>query len=252
MRKVFVMLLAVTLIFPVPGQAAVTFIADVPAVFITSQHDAIDDLVIEQKGIEPTEPWVFAEDDNTLPQEHVVVANEVRRLAKTLGVGFFYDLPITVLPCKTFTTPEDKETYRGMSYFSRDHYKAKIILCGLQSNPSRSLRHEVGHLVARRVLNVPGNCWDAVNDVGQEYLQVRQYPYSVDNQTKLPWKNRAAEWFAEDFAWWITPEWDRNNFDWVVSADHPVTVDGLEEYFDLLFLDLESGRGRSDAKRRTW
>lgn len=78
------------------------------------------------------------------------------------------------------------------------------------TNPYEVLIHEVGHLVHKRYLNVQGvGCWVYGNDLSKEYLLLKQYPHCISKfeQFKLPWEERAIEWFAEDFAQWINPNY---------------------------------------------
>ncbi|MBE0467392.1 MAG: pilus assembly protein [Candidatus Desulforudis sp.] len=114
-----------------------------------------------------------------------------------------------------------------------------IFLGGAHPDLVRNLRHEVGHVIARRMLNAPGEDWAEANKQGRKYLELRRYPSHLpldyQSQIDLAWEDRAAEWFAEDFAWWATPVDDREGFEYLASAKDPNTAPGLENYFDRLF-----------------
>ena len=80
-----------------------------------------------------------------------------------------------------------------------------IVLAGLWWDTQRNFLHELGHLVANKTLGVLGYGWQGANEKGREYLKIRNYPdkpLGEHAQAELPWDGRAAEWFAEDFAFW--------------------------------------------------
>ena len=95
-----------------------------------------------------------------------------------------------------------------------------LAVAGLTGEQEWVFLHELGHYLAEKVLSAPGYGWDRANALGWEYLALRKYPEerALDtwSQARLSWKDRAAEWFAEDFAYWVAgkaEKWDlRDNY----------------------------------------
>ena len=81
-----------------------------------------------------------------------------------------------------------------------------LALAGLWWDAEKNFLHELGHLLSDRVLDTRGYSWTFANEKGREYLKIREYPTKNPtdglSQAGLPWEGRAAEWFAEDFAYW--------------------------------------------------
>lgn len=78
-----------------------------------------------------------------------------------------------------------------------------------------TLYHELGHILSDKKLNSKGYNWSEVNDIGLNYIEEKRYVEYLDEneyskdltskaQVELPWKDRLAEWFAEDVRQAIT------------------------------------------------
>lgn len=81
-----------------------------------------------------------------------------------------------------------------------------IYLAGLSSF-RRTYLHEMGHLIASRYLEAPGNDWSMANAVGRSYLALKginpeKTDLGMEAQLALPWAKRVGELWAEDFAEW--------------------------------------------------
>ncbi len=121
-----------------------------------------------------------------------------------------------------------------------------LALAGLWWDAERNFLHELGHLLSDRVLDTRGYSWTFANEKGREYLKVREYP--TKNPTdglslaELPWGDRAAEWFAEDFAYWAAVRTGHCSFleRYFASCDPP--GEKLLEWFDRVFLKKKTER----------
>jgi len=115
-----------------------------------------------------------------------------------------------------------------------------LLIAGLWWGSERVFLHEVGHYLAEKVLNVvAGYGWGLANDKGREYLRVRGYPeergLDMVSQSRLEWEDRAAEWFAEDFAYWAAKRLGRAEWLSMYLASCGPPDQRVLEWFDTLF-----------------
>lgn len=242
---VLVLVLAVIVILPSPAQGAVSEVSGVPGCTVHSSIDAFAARGTGWLGVYPADgsDWNWGVEYDTAPtEEHIAMSKEVYRLAEQVGTELFTDVRILVLPTSDFivkNSNDPDQKWAGLAHIKRSCNEVDIFVGGLNPDLLRNFRHEVGHLAALHVLDAPGEDWSGANKLGQMYLKLRNYPshlpldYQI--QLELAWEDRAAEWFAEDFAWWATPAEGRDEFEYLASAKEPNTVLGLEKYFDLVF-----------------
>lgn len=190
--------------------------------------------------------WLADDEIDWAPVEKAVSA-ELRRLAK-MGVPVS-GVRILLLPAGTFCTPAAPGGIAaGMVSYGYIYLAAANDLQDLLSY----LRHEVGHLIADRLLGTDGYDWTRANEKAREYLRLRGYPdgRSMDawGQLALPWTDRAAEWFAEDFEWWAAPR-PEDYFWFGTGPAPPEEVSGLRQFFDGLFgrTGKKGGGSRAEA-----
>lgn len=148
-----------------------------------------------------------------------------------------YILPrqqIFILPLYSFTTSSTKSDALGIQVSKRFIY-----LAGQHKDATYNLLHEIGHSVADALFSADGYDWSGINSLGREYLRIRGYRTDVSLadgvQLMLPWSERAAEWFAEDFAYWVACK---------IEMDRHIKIPGTgsEEvmaWFDKIFDNIE-------------
>ncbi|WP_027719205.1 hypothetical protein [Desulfovirgula thermocuniculi] len=132
----------------------------------------------------------------------------VRLIEAGLDPAYFRGLRIYLLPAYSLRLPGTFSVTGEVVVGVYWPGEGTIALAGLGGTPEpeQAFLHELGHYLAERVLGAPGYGWNRVNALGREYLVLRGYPgdRALDtwSQARLAWKDRAAEWFAEDFAYW--------------------------------------------------
>lgn len=96
------------------------------------------------------------------------------------------------------------EDYQYLGYVEGDQIWLKTDNHDLEG----TFAHEIGHVVSEKYLRVDGLDWTKANKKGMEYLRLKGYPYmdqlDKESQTDLDWKERASEWFADDFAYFYS------------------------------------------------
>ncbi|KXG74914.1 hypothetical protein AN618_21390 [Fervidicola ferrireducens] len=138
---------------------------------------------------------------------------------------------ILILPLYAFRTSTASST-SGV-YFSPN----LIYLAGQRVSASYALLHELGHAVCDALLNTEGYDFSHINLLGREYLRLRGYPKNVgltaSAQTKLDWDQRAAEYFAEDFAYWVACKLGLNRYIHIPGTGSPEVL----KWFDRVLGD---------------
>lgn len=111
-----------------------------------------------------------------------------------------------------------------------------IYLAGQRYDAEYTLLHELGHSLADALFSTLGYDFSGANTLAREYLRIRGYPASWGlsraAQLKLDWQNRAAEWFAEDFAYWAATK---------LQMDRRVTIPGTGKAEVLRWFDRVLG-----------
>jgi len=140
-------------------------------------------------------------------------------LGELVGAGLnpelLRGLKVYLLPAYLLNLQENRENPGyGVSGLRMDGNS--IGVAGLWWDAERVFLHELGHLVADKTLGMRGYDWCSANSDGREYLKLRSYPsgkpVNAFSQAELPWGDRAAEWFAEDFAYWAASRTGRYRF----------------------------------------
>ena len=138
-----------------------------------------------------------------LPQKLEALLGELVKAG--FGPELLRGLKTYILPAYALTLL-DVPDKPGYAVFGFQVPRTNIIaLAGLWWDTQRNFLHELGHLVANETLGVSGYSWQGANEKGREYLKLRGYPdkpLGEYTQAELPWGDRAAEWFAEDFMYW--------------------------------------------------
>lgn len=115
---VLVLVLAVLLMLPLSAQGAVSDVPGVPGCTVHSSIDAYVARGTGHLGILPADgsDWDWdVECNKTSTKEHVAVAEEVYRLAITVGTEFFDDMRVLILPTDSFVIESDPdEEYAGL------------------------------------------------------------------------------------------------------------------------------------------
>ena len=159
----------------------------------------ITELYTEIRSV-PATTWDAGDVEYTYTQD---ILTTLQRLEQTVS-SLVYTLPkqrILVLPLWSLNSRTSPDAL-GV-YFSSINI---IYLAAQHFEVSNTLLHEIGHSVADALLATTGYDWSGANLLGREYLRVRGYPSGISlsktAQLKLDWDERAAEMFAEDFAYW--------------------------------------------------
>jgi hypothetical protein len=146
---------------------------------------------------------------------------------KTAGVdpNIFTDLEIKVYPAyaiihRISALQKDTVLARGFAS-SKFNFEKQIISSNItlaMGSGENVLYHELGHVVEGRKLGVYGYDWTNANEIGQQYIQAKEYTQGLKNedQLKLSWEERLSEWFAEDVKHFI----QEHVLEYGVTSDH--------------------------------
>ena len=150
--------------------------------------------------------------------------------------AIFENLRIEIYPAYLITFkyfPEDVETYYANA-LTRGHYTI-VLSMGASEN---TLFHELGHVIEGR-LDVNGYNWTNVNEIGQQYIKLKKYNKELTSEAQLalPWKERIAEWFAEDVKHFIQEhvlKYETTSDNW---TGIPERIDEVDKFLeDLIFI----------------
>lgn len=242
-RKNMLMFLSVVVFLNLVALSIVNVIpVAIPCEIVSEQETLDSDLGKEvQKYFHPFRAWAWDKDDDTKKRVEDATRVLIRR---GVPVEVFQDITINIFPLNDFVyifAYFQQKDYSdsladaiGITFFDtilNDEINYNIWLSGRDAQLVGTFTHEIGHVVCCKYLNVPGYDWAETNDMGKEYLKIKNYTVekglNQESQDALPWGERASEWFAEDFKWFFCDEYDHKA--------GPTPTPEVAEYFYRLF-----------------
>jgi hypothetical protein len=158
----------------------------------------------------------------------------------------FENITVYIVPTEVF--PEGTKDIGCDAVGFAVSKRGEIWLAGRSENIEGTFAHEFGHILADRLFGSVGYDWSEVSLSGWHYMRLKGYP--VENglhwtfQQEMKWKDRIAEWFAEDFEFYIFR-------DEKYHTAGPKPTKEIMQFFDMLWQEFPAfSRTHTVGRRR--
>ncbi len=175
------------------------------------------------------------------------VQNAAQKIVRRgVSAEIFEGVTVYVVPTEVF--PEGTKDVGCDAVGFTISEQGEIWLAGGSKNIEGTFTHEVGHILADRLFGSAGYDWSQVNSLGWHYMALKSYP--VENglhwtfQQEMDWENRIAEWFAEDFEFYVFR-------DKKYHSAGPKPTKEIMQFFDTLWQEFPAfSRAHTVGRRR--